>query len=46
MNVQSWIVLAVVLAVAVVCAIAYWRRPNPCAGCQLKDACTKRKACR
>ena len=44
MNVQSWVVLALVLAVAVACAGYWWRRPNPCAGCQLKDTCTKRKA--
>lgn len=44
MNVQSWILLTLVLVVAVVSAVYYWRRPNPCAGCQLRDACAKRKA--
>lgn len=42
MNVQSWVVLALVLVVAVACTVSYWRRPNPCAGCRLRDACTKR----
>lgn len=41
MNVQSWILLALVLVVAVIAARYYWCRPDPCAGCSLKDSCTK-----